>query len=62
MDDELELPKGSLLKQLTDEDLATHSVEVLTVRISVLKAAIERTEAEIKNKKSAHSDADSLFN
>ncbi|MDG1709536.1 MAG: DUF1192 domain-containing protein [Emcibacteraceae bacterium] len=61
MDDELELPKGSLLKQLSGEDLSVHSVEVLHIRISVLNAEIGRTEAEISNKKSAHSDADSIF-
>ena len=61
MDDELELPKGSLLKQLTDEDLTVHSVEVLLMRITVLEAEITRTQAEIGNKKSAHSDADNIF-
>ncbi|MDG1437599.1 MAG: DUF1192 family protein [Emcibacteraceae bacterium] len=61
MDDELELPKGSLLKQLNNEDIAVHSIEVLLMRITVLEAEIARTQAEIGNKKSAHSDADSIF-
>ncbi|MDA7569272.1 DUF1192 domain-containing protein [Emcibacteraceae bacterium] len=61
-DDELDIPKGSLLKQLTDEDLEVHSVEALKNRINVLKMEIERTEAEIKNKKNAYADADSFFN
>jgi uncharacterized small protein (DUF1192 family) len=61
MDDELELPKGSLLKQLTAEDLAVHSVEALHKRMIVLKAELERTDGEIKNKKNAHADADSIF-
>jgi len=61
-DDELNIPKGSLLKQLTDEDLEVHSVEALKNRINVLKLEIERTDAEIKNKKNAYEDADSFFN
>jgi len=61
-DDELDIPKGSLLKQLTDEDLEVHSVEALKNRINVLKTEIARTEAEINNKKNAYADADSFFN
>lgn len=61
-DDELDIPKGSLLKQLTDEDLEVHSVEALKNRINVLKTEIERTETEINNKKNAYADADSFFN
>ncbi|MDC1090120.1 DUF1192 family protein [Emcibacteraceae bacterium] len=61
-DDELDIPKGSLLKQLTDEELEVHSVEALKNRINVLKLEIERTDAEINNKKNAYSDADSFFN
>jgi uncharacterized small protein (DUF1192 family) len=60
-DDELDIPRGSLLKQLTDEDLEVHSVEALKNRINVLGAEIKRTEDEIKNKKNAYSDADSFF-
>lgn len=60
-DDELDIPKGSLLKQLTDEDLEVHSVEALKNRINVLKTEIERTDAEINNKKNAYADADSFF-
>lgn len=60
-DDELDIPKGSLLKQLTSEDLEIHSVEALKNRMNVLNAEIKRTEDEINNKKSAHSEADSLF-
>lgn len=61
-DDELDIPKGSLLKQLTDEDLEVHSVEALKNRINVLQLEIERTDAEINNKKNAYADADSIFN
>ena len=61
-DDELDIPKGSLLKQLTDEDLSVHSIEALENRVSALKSEIERTEEAIKNKKTAHADADSFFN
>lgn len=61
-DEELDIPKGSLLKQLTDEDLSVHSIDNLKTRVAILKAEIERTEHEVKNKKSAHSDADSIFN
>ena len=60
-DDELDIPKGSLLKQLSDEELEVHSVEALKNRINVLKAEIERTEAEIDKKKDAYADADSFF-
>ncbi len=60
-DDELDIPKGSLLKQLTDEDLEVHSVEALMNRVNVLKTEIERTDAEINNKKNAYADADSFF-
>ncbi len=62
MDDELDIPKGSILKQLTDEDLSVHSVEALKQRLTVLRAELGRTEQEIGNKKTAHSDADSFFN
>ena len=60
-DDELDIPKGSLLKQLMQEDLAVHSLEGLGDRIRVLKSEITRTEQEIADKKTAHGDADSLF-
>ena len=60
-DDELDIPKGSLLKQLMDEDLTVHSLEALNDRITVLKSEIERTETEQGNKKTAHEDADSFF-
>lgn len=61
-DDELDIPKGSLLKQLSDEELEVHSVEALTNRIAILKTEISRTEAEIEKKKDAYADADSFFN
>jgi len=61
-DDELDIPKGSLLKQLMQEDLTVHSLDGLGDRISVLKAEIARAEKEIADKKTAHSDADSFFN
>lgn len=60
-DEELDIPKGSILKQLTDEDLTVHSVEALNDRVTVLKAEILRTESEIQNKKNAYADADSFF-
>jgi len=60
-DDEIDIPKGSLLKQLIQEDLSVHSVDALRDRIAVLKAELERTEQEIGNKKTAHADADSFF-
>ncbi len=60
-DEELDIPKGSLLKQITDEDLTVHSIEALESRVAVLKSEIERTEEAIKNKKTAHADADSFF-
>ncbi len=61
-DDELDIPKGSLLKQLTEEDLDGHSIEALGDRVTVLKAEIDRTEEAIRNKKTAHAYADSFFN
>ena len=60
-DDELDTPKGSLLKELTLEDLTVHSVNALKDRIKVLEAEIKRTEQEIDHKKTAHADADSFF-
>lgn len=60
-DEELDIPKGSLLKQLTDEDLSVHSIEALGDRLTVLKAEITRTEDAIGSKKTAHADADSFF-
>ena len=60
-DDELDMPRGSFLKQLTDEDLEVHSVEALKNRINALGEEIKRTEDEIKNKKNAYSDADNFF-
>lgn len=60
-DEELNIPKESLLKQLMNEDLEIHSVEALADRITVLKAEIKRSEDEISNKKSAQAEADSLF-
>ena len=60
-DNEIDIPKGSLLKQLVDEDLTVHSIKALDDRIAVLKAEIVRTEAEQGNKKTAHADADSFF-
>lgn len=60
-DEELDIPKGSILKQLTDEDLTVHSVKALNDRMTVLKAEIMRTESEIQNKKNAYADADSFF-
>ncbi len=60
-DEELDIPKGSLLKQLMDEDLSVHSLEALDDRVSVLKVEIKRTEQAIESKKAAHTDADSFF-
>lgn len=60
-DDEIDIPKGSLLKQLMNEDLTVHSIKALDDRITVLKSEIARTEAEKSNKKTAHADADSFF-
>tara|TARA_R110002096_G_scaffold416576_3_gene619768 strand:- start:214721 stop:214912 length:192 start_codon:yes stop_codon:yes gene_type:complete len=60
-DDELDIPKGSHLKELTLEDLTVHSVAALKERIKVLEAEVKRTEQEIDQKKTAHADADSLF-
>ncbi|MCC3860047.1 DUF1192 domain-containing protein [Pseudemcibacter aquimaris] len=60
-DEELDIPKGSILKQLNEEDLTVHSVEALNDRVAVLKAEILRTESEIQNKKNAYADADSFF-
>lgn len=61
-DDELDIPKGSLLKQLTNEDLTVHSVEALETRIMILNLEVERSALEIKNKKGALTDANSIFN
>lgn len=60
-DEELGVLKRSLLKQLREEDLAVHSIDVLRDRVSILKAEIVRTEEMIRHKKTAHEDADSFF-
>ncbi len=44
------------------EDLYDFSIEELTERISLLGQEILRVEAEIVNKKSTKTDADSVFN
>lgn len=60
-DEELDIPKGSLLKDLTIEDLTIHSVDALKERVKVLEIEIKRTVQEIEHKKTAHIDADSFF-
>ncbi|MBL4601344.1 MAG: DUF1192 family protein [Emcibacteraceae bacterium] len=60
-DEELDIPKGSILMQLMQEDLSVHSREVLKKRVEALKSEIERAKIEMTNKKTAHADADSLF-
>lgn len=60
-EDEFEVPKKSLLKQLRNEDLEIHSIDVLDDRIAILKSEIMRTEHEKTRKKTAHVTADSLF-
>jgi len=62
MDDDFDRPKVPLLKQLVKEDLSVHSIESLDDRIAILKSEVRRTEIEKAHKKTAHADADSLFN
>jgi len=60
-DEEFELSKGSLLKELRAEDLDGHSMEALEKRIAVLKSEIDRAEAMIASKKDAKSLAEGFF-
>lgn len=61
MDEELEIPKGTALKQLTEEDLDVHSIDALNNRVEILKSEIIRTKETIKNKKSASDAANNIF-
>ncbi len=60
-DDELDIPKESILRQLTKEDLSVHSIDALEDRIAILKSEVVRTEREKAHKKNVHVEADSLF-
>ena len=61
MEDEISAPKGSILKQLTTQDLSLQGVEELTARIALLKQEIIRAEATLKSKKGSRHDAEALF-
>ncbi len=60
-DEDIELPKGSILDQLSKEELEVHSVEALKERLVVLKAEMKRTETTIEDKGDAKNTAESLF-
>ena len=45
MEEEISAPKGSVLEQLTQQDLSLQGVEELTARIGLLKEEIGRAEA-----------------
>ena len=60
MEEEISAPKGSVLEQLTQQDLSLQGVEELTARIALLKEEITRAEAMLA--KSSRNDAEALSN
>ncbi len=60
-DEELEIPIGSALKLLMQEDLVIHSVDALKDRIQILEAEIIRARTEVERKKKAQEDANDIF-
>ncbi len=61
MEEEISAPKGSILEQLTKQDLKLQGVEELTARIALLKEEITRAEAMLESKKGSRNDAEALF-
>lgn len=61
MEEEISAPKGSILEQLTKQDLSLQGVEELTARIALLKEEITRAEAMLESKKGSRNDAEALF-
>ena len=61
MEEEINVPKGSVLAQLAGEDLSLQGVEELTARIGFLKEEIGRAEAMLESKKGSRNDAEALF-
>ena len=60
-DEELEVPVGSALKLLMQEDLEIHSIDALEDRIRILDGELVRARAEIERKKKAQNDANNIF-
>jgi len=60
-DDELVLLKDSPIESLMKEDLATHSVEILNLRLEALKSEIRRTDKAIECKGDAKNSAENFF-
>ena len=50
MEEEISAPKGSILEQLTKQDLSLQGVEELSARIALLKEEITRAEAMLSKK------------
>ena len=61
MEEEISAPKGSILEQLTKQDLSLQGVEELTTRIALLKEEITRAEFMLEIKKGSRNDAEALF-
>ena len=61
MEEEISAPKGSILEQLTKQDLRLQGLEELTARIALLKEEITRAEAMLESKKGSRNDAEALF-
>ena len=60
-DEELEVPIGSALKLLMQEDLVIHSIDALEGRIKILEEELVRARAEIERKQIAQEDANNIF-
>ena len=61
MEEEISAPKGSVLEQLTQQDLSLQGVEELTARIGLLKEEIGRAKAMLESKKGSRNNAEALF-
>jgi len=60
-DDAVGLGKQSPMILMVKEDLAAHSVEVLTLRLKALRAEIMRTDQAIASKGKAKDSAENFF-
>jgi len=59
--EELEAPKGSILKLLQTEELEVYSIEALQDRIMVLQSEVKRSELAIDKKMKSKKEANSIF-
>ena len=58
---DFDLPKKSPVMVMRAEDLSVHSVELLKIRLQMLKAEINRTDQENVDKGNAKQSVESYF-